>query len=196
MKKFTLLYLLLLLISYNTLAQKENKNNFGLGVFVGEGTGILANYSLNDKFKIEWNIAYHEIFYNYLYIKKYPDFRYRNYTDIYSSSILLSYRNNFFGINKLNYRFTIGGQIRLITDFSEGIPVSMPPNTIIIIEPTLKNKIDFGISPLIGVEYEINKKFSTFLDFGAYIEIIDTFLWTNFQFRTGLMYHINCKINK
>ena len=103
MKKTAFTYFILFLISLNVLAQKVDKNNFSLGLFIGEGTGVLTDFSISDKFKIEWNIAYHEIFYNYLYIKKYPDFRYRNYTDIYSSSILLSYRNIFFGINKLNH---------------------------------------------------------------------------------------------
>jgi hypothetical protein len=97
------------------------------------------------------------------------------------------------GINKLNYHFAIGSQIRLITDYNEGMPDSIPPNVIIIYDPTPKNKIDLGINSLIGLEYELNKNISVFFDLGAYIEIIDVFLWSNFQFRTGLIYRLNYK---
>ena len=193
MKKIAFTYFILFLISLNVLAQKTDKNSFSLGLFIGEGTGVLTNFSISDKFKIEWNIAYHELFYKYKYTNKYPDFINQKYDDIYSSSLLLNYKNKFMGINKLDYHFAIGSQMRLITNFYQGIPASIPPNTIIIYDPKTINKIDLGISSLMGLEYGLNKNISVFFDLGAYIEIIDVFLWSNFQFRTGIMYCINCE---
>ncbi len=191
MKKTAFIYLILFLISINSFAQKIDKNNFSLGLFIGEGTGVLTKFSISDKFKIEWNIAYNEIFYKYRYTNKYSNYISQKYNNIYSTSLLLNYKNKFIGINKLEYHFAIGSQIRLITDFYQGIPVSTPPNTIVIDDPTTKNKIDFGISSLMGTEYWMTENVSVFFDLGAYIEIIDVFLWSNFQFRIGLMYRIN-----
>ncbi|HOJ24269.1 MAG TPA: hypothetical protein PLE59_02555 [Bacteroidales bacterium] len=193
MKKIAFTYLILFFFSLNVLAQKTDKNNFSLGLFIGEGTGVLTNFSISDKFKIEWNIAYNELFYKYGYTNRNPHFIGQKYNNIYSSSLLLIYKNKFMGINKLNYHFAIGSQIRLITDYNEGMPDSIPPNVIIIYDPTPKNKIDLGINSLIGLEYELNKNISVFFDLGAYIEIIDVFLWSNFQFRTGLIYRLNYK---
>jgi hypothetical protein len=193
MKKIAFIYLILFFFSLNVLAQKTDKNNFSLGLFIGEGTGVLTNFSISDKFKIEWNIAYNELFYKYGYTNRNPHFIGQKYNNIYSSSLLLIYKNKFMGINKLNYHFAIGSQIRLITDYNEGMPDSIPPNVIIIYDPTPKNKIDLGINSLIGLEYELNKNISVFFDLGAYIEIIDVFLWSNFQFRTGLIYRLNYK---
>lgn len=177
MNKTTLTYFISFLISLNVLAQKTDKNNFSLGLFIGEGTGVLTNFSISDKFKIEWNIAYNEMFYKYRYTNKYSDFISQKYNNIYSSSLLLNYKNKFMGINKLNYHFAIGSQMRLITDFYQGIPASIPPNTIIIDDPTTKNKIDLGISSLMGLEHGLNKNIFVFFDLGAYIEIKDVFLW-------------------
>ena len=193
MKKIAFTYLILFFFSLNVLAQKTDKNNFSLGLFIGEGTGVLTNFSISDKFKIEWNIAYNELFYKYGYTNRNPHFIGQKYNNIYSSSLLLIYKNKFMGINELNYHFAIGSQIRLITDYNEGMPDSIPPNVIIIYDPTPKNKIDLGINSLIGLEYELNKNISVFFDLGAYIEIIDVFLWSNFQFRTGLIYRLNYK---
>lgn len=193
MKKIAFTYLILFFFSLNVLAQNTDKSNFSLGLFIGEGTGVLTNFSISDKFEIEWNIAYNELFYKYGYTNKYPHHVNQKYNNIYSSSLLLIYKNKFMGINKLNYHFTIGSQIRLITDYNEGMPDSIPPNVIIIYDPTPKNKIDLGINSLIGLEYELNKNISVFFDLGAYIEIIDVFLWSNFQFRTGLIYRLNYK---
>ena len=193
MKKIAFTYLILFFFSLNVLAQNTDKSNFSLGLFIGEGTGVLTNFSISDKFKIEWNIAYNELFYKYGYTNRNPHFIGQKYNNIYSSSLLLIYKNKFMGINKLNYHFAIGSQIRLITDYNEGMPDSIPPNVIIIYDPTPKNKIDLGINSLIGLEYELNKNISVFFDLGAYIEIIDVFLWSNFQFRTGLIYRLNYK---
>lgn len=193
MKKTAFTYFILFLISLNVLAQKVDKNNFSLGLFIGEGTGVLTYFSINDKFGIEWNISYNEMFYKYRYTNKYSDFINQKYNNIYSSSLLLNYRNKFMNNNKLDYHFAIGSQMRIITDFYQGIPVLTPPNTIIIVDPTTKNKIDIGISLLMGTEYCLTENISVFFDLGTYIEITDIFLWSNFQFRTGLMYRINYK---
>ena len=117
MKKQLLKLLLFGFITIPAFAQETNKNNFSLGIFVGEGTGILTNFSFNDKLGIEWNIAYNELFYKYKYTDKNPNITNQRYNNIHSSSLLLNYKNNFFGINKLNYRFAIGGQMRLISGF-------------------------------------------------------------------------------
>ncbi|NLL29012.1 MAG: hypothetical protein GX259_09470 [Bacteroidales bacterium] len=193
MKKQLLKLLLFGFITIPAFAQETNKNNFSLGIFVGEGTGILTNFSFNDKLGIEWNIAYNELFYKYKYTDKNPNITNQRYNNIHSSSLLLNYKNNFFGINKLNYRFAIGGQMRLISGFHKDWRIPTPPNTYIIDEPTVTNEIKLGVTSLIGAEYCINKNISAFLDLGVYSEIIDAFLWTNFQFRTGFTYNINCK---
>ncbi|MDI3546216.1 MAG: hypothetical protein PWP68_1633 [Rikenellaceae bacterium] len=192
MKRFVFI-ICLFFFSLNVLAQNTDKSNFSLGLFIGEGTGLLTNFRISDKFEIEWNIAYNELFYKYGYTDKYPHYIGQKYNNIYSSSLLLIYKNKFLGINKLNYHFAIGSQIRLITDYNEGMPDSIPPNVIIIDDPTPRTEIDLGISSLIGLEYELNKNISVFFDLGAYIEIIDVFLWSNFQFRTGLIYRLNYK---
>lgn len=192
MKRFVFI-ICLFFFSLNVLAQNTDKSNFSLGLFIGEGTGLLTNFRISDKFEIEWNIAYNELFYKYGYTDKYPHYIGQKYNNIYSSSLLLIYKNKFLGINKLIYHFAIGSQIRLITDYNEGMPDSIPPNVIIIDDPTPKNKIDLGIYSLVGFEYELNKNISVFFDLGAYIEIIDVFLWSNFQFRTGLIYRLNYK---
>jgi hypothetical protein len=194
MKKIAFTYLILFFFSLNVLAQKTDKNNFSLGLFIGEGTGVLTNFSISDKFKIEWNIAYHELFYKYEYTDKYPYLVSQKYNNIYSSSLLLTYKNKFMGINKLNYHFAIGSQIRLIPGYCYQVKFdTIPPNVITINDPIIIDKIDLGINSLIGLEYELNKNISVFFDLGAYIEIIDVFLWSNFQFRTGLIYRLNYK---
>lgn len=86
MKKTAFTYFILFLISLNVLAQKVDKNNFSLGLFIGEGTGLLTNFSISDKFEIEWNIAYNELFYKYGYTDKYPHSIGQKYNNIYSSS--------------------------------------------------------------------------------------------------------------
>jgi hypothetical protein len=192
MKRFVFI-ICLFFFSLNVLAQNTDKSNFSLGLFIGEGTGLLTNFRISDKFEIEWNIAYNELFYKYGYTDKYPHYIGQKYNNIYSSSLLLIYKNKFLGINKLIYHFAIGSQIRLITDYIQGMPDSIPPNVIIIDDPTPRTEIDLGISSLIGLEYELNKNISVFFDLGAYIEIIDVFLWSNFQFRTGLIYRLNYK---
>ncbi|MDD3629769.1 MAG: hypothetical protein PHF55_01895 [Bacteroidales bacterium] len=192
MKRFVFI-ICLFFFSLNVLAQNTDKSNFSLGLFIGEGTGLLTNFRISDKFEIEWNIAYNELFYKYGYTDKYPHYIGQKYNNIYSSSLLLIYKNKFLGINKLIYHFAIGSQIRLITDYIQGMPDSIPPNVIIIYDPTPRTEIDLGISSLIGLEYELNKNISVFFDLGAYIEIIDVFLWSNFQFRTGLIYRLNYK---
>ena len=113
MKKIAFTYLILFFFSLNVLAQKTNKNNFSVGFFIGEGTGVLTNFSISDKFKIEWNIAYNELFYKYGYTNRNPHFIGQKYNNIYSSSLLLIYKNKFMGINKLNYHFAIGVQWKL-----------------------------------------------------------------------------------
>ncbi len=190
MKKIVLIYSFIVFLCLNISAQEESKNNISLGLFIGEGTGILTNFNFNKSLNLEWNIAYHELFYKYKYTTKYKHITNPQYDDIYSSSILFKYRNSITNDSKLNYSFAIGTQIRFLKGFY-ATPITIPPDLIVIDDPEKRNKIDLGISSFIGLDYQLNKKFSLFADAGIYLEILDEFLWKNVQFRTGILYKLN-----
>jgi hypothetical protein len=196
MKKNSLTFFIILILPLYIFAQKTDKGILNMGIFIGEGTGVLVNYSISNKFNIEWDVAYHEIFYKYKYTDKYKDlYIYQEYDNIFSSSLLFNYKNKFMNVNKLKYHLAIGVQSRIIPKYYTILDnSSLPPDVIGINDPITRTKLDLGIYPLIGLEYWLNNNISLFIDIGGYIEIIDVFLWSNLQYRIGISYYFNKKV--
>ncbi|HOF06426.1 MAG TPA: hypothetical protein PLE59_01055 [Bacteroidales bacterium] len=199
----------LFLFSITAYSQSIKENYLGFGAYAGEGTGVFIDFKISPKVNIEWDFAYHELFYKYDYLKKYNNasLLHLDYNNIFSTSILINHKGEISN-NKLYYYLAIGPQIRIIpkhtTFFNENI--SLPPNLIIIDDPETNSYFEIGLNPLVGILYKFNNNLSIFGNIGTYTEIAETssgnfkfytkdvFLWTNFQFRIGISYYLDKKI--
>ncbi len=187
MKYFILLQLFLLFAFSQTYCQ-EKTQFFKLGIYAGEGTGVLSDFKIADNLNIEWNIAVNELFYKYNYLDKYKNHINQKYDNIYSTALLIAYNNKFKENGNLGYSFAIGCQMRIISRYISGKITPLPPETIIIDDPIIKTKFDIGLNPMLGLNYSLNDKVQLFSNLAYYVEMADVFLWSNIQFRTGLSY--------
>ena len=189
--KYLIVIVFIILFGTKSFCQKEKHKNFHFGVFLGEGTGLAINKNVFNNLYIEWNAATHEFFYKYNFtdkIKINDSLFYQKYDNIYSTSLILFYANKFSETSKIYYHIGFGGQIRIIHKYYYKFYDAAFP------EPNEETLFNLGINPLLGLDYKLSDKFSTYIDCGAYIEMagdFDEFLWYNLQFRIGLNYLLN-----
>ena len=168
----------------------QNINNFRVGLFIGENSGILGEFQ-HDKFGLELNFGYNELLYKHSYMDKYENnFKYFNHKGTYSTSILFKFDNSFRKDGKFHYVLSAGTQGRIIANANYQFKNNIPDISIID-DPVCKNIWNMGICAYVGIKYETEKRLSVFADMGAYTEIVGKQWWTIPVFRIGASFSLN-----
>ena len=181
----------LILALVTCLAMAQTSNIFRLGLFVGEGSGILGEFQ-HDKFGVELNLGYNELLYKYNYMDKYENgFKYFNHKGTYSTSFLFKFDNSFRKNGKFHYVLSAGTQGRIIANANYQFKNNNIPDVSVNDDPVSKNIWNMGICAYAGLKYETEKRLSVFADMGAYTEIVGKKWWTIPMFRIGASVSLN-----
>ena len=190
MKVIVFVYLLLLPV-LGLCQHKAGK--YKIGAFIGESTGVLVNRTLSSVVSLQLNVGINELFLNYDYTSKFVPYHVNQaYDNIYSVFAGPIYQKNTRGTSFF-YRVGAGVEGRIVTRYSYQ-PANNDVNLIIIDDPKTETRLDLGTAYFLGFGYKIGNKYSIFGDIGGYSEVEPVFLWSNLQFKLGIMYLINSSL--
>ena len=177
--------------SFSQNAESENKDyKLGVGLYIGEGSGIALLKPISNQFMIQWNIGINELFVDYNFLNKYkPYLRDLSYDNIFNSSLGLTFHKPITSESPISYRISLGGQLRIIPKFGyQEFIENLPPNIFFTNDPVEKTELDFGIDYYVGISYRLNNRWSLVTNVGGYTELTHSSLWSNSQFRIGVNY--------
>ena len=146
--------------SFSQNAESEhNDYTIGVGLYVGEGSGIALLKPISNQFMIQWNIGINELFVDYNFLSKYTRSRIsQSYVNIFNSSLGLTFHKPITGESPISYRISLGGQLRVIPIYGfQPFIENPPPGTIYINDPIKRTELDFGIDYYVGVSYRFKK---------------------------------------
>ena len=187
--------ILLGLATLSSLSQ-NNSRKLEIGLFIGEGTGILVNKPISNNLSLEFNAGINELFLDYKFIQKYEPSRInQEYDNIFNFSVNLIYQKTIKPNSPFIFRGGIGWQNRFVTNYKYELNPLIFPNWAGTTGPYRPLTINyyFGLNYFAGIGYKIKANLTSFIDVGGYSEVFFSSGWSNPQFRVGLKYQFKEK---
>lgn len=183
----------LYIIAFGIIAKihaQSQKADTKLGLYLGEGTGISLSASISENDYLTMSFSAHSVTMHVDLAEKYHQYLNQSYTTIYGLALYWESHNYFEKYKRLYRINTLGLQARIINDF-KGSYNSLYPSQDLGHEIYQVDRIKtIGLIGTIGFGYQLNDAFDIQLDGGSYLELSDTYLYQNVQYRLGLIYKI------